>query len=83
MAVYAGLGFVQALLTFFLTFTFTYVVFSPVPTSSSLHQHSLLALAAGSNLFRTALRSILHSPSSFFDTTPMGRCRRPSTSLAF
>ncbi|KAJ7207028.1 hypothetical protein C8J57DRAFT_1484714 [Mycena rebaudengoi] len=56
MAVYAGLGFAQALLTFFLTFTFT-----------------LLALAAGSNLFRTALRSILHSPSSFFDTTPMGR----------
>ncbi|KAJ7284355.1 multidrug resistance-associated ABC transporter [Mycena rebaudengoi] len=56
MAVYAALGFAQALLTFFLTFTFT-----------------LLALAASSNLFRTALGSILHSPSSFFDTTPMGR----------
>ncbi|KAJ7284389.1 multidrug resistance-associated ABC transporter [Mycena rebaudengoi] len=56
MAIYAALGFAQAVLTFFLIFSFT-----------------LLALVASTNLFKVALGSILHSPSSFFDTTPMGR----------
>ncbi|KAF9500249.1 multidrug resistance-associated ABC transporter [Pleurotus eryngii] len=34
---------------------------------------SFAALIAGFNLFRAALKAVLHSPTSFFDTTPMGR----------
>ncbi|KAJ8457503.1 hypothetical protein ONZ45_g18288 [Pleurotus djamor] len=34
---------------------------------------SFAALIAGFNMFRTALRAVLRSPTSFFDTTPMGR----------
>ncbi|KAK7691491.1 hypothetical protein QCA50_004890 [Cerrena zonata] len=34
---------------------------------------SVIALWAGLRLFRTALFSVLRSPISFFDTTPMGR----------
>ncbi|KAK7052301.1 multidrug resistance-associated ABC transporter protein [Favolaschia claudopus] len=34
---------------------------------------ALASLAASLNLFKTALAHVLRSPSSFFDTTPMGR----------
>ncbi|KAJ4474268.1 multidrug resistance-associated ABC transporter [Lentinula aciculospora] len=56
MAVYAALGFAQALFTFLLSFSF-----------------AIAGLIASLNLFQTALRHVLRSPISFFDTTPMGR----------
>lgn len=34
--------------------------------------HSLSSLIASFNLFRAALSGVLRSPTSFFDTTPMG-----------
>lgn len=34
---------------------------------------ALASLIAGLNLFKAALRGVLRSPASFFDTTPMGR----------
>ncbi|KAF9527181.1 ATP-dependent bile acid permease [Crepidotus variabilis] len=33
----------------------------------------ILGLAASLNLYRNALKGVLYSPTSFFDTTPMGR----------
>ncbi|KAJ7461221.1 multidrug resistance-associated ABC transporter [Mycena latifolia] len=56
MAVYAGLGFAQALFSFLTSFAF-----------------ALVSLKASLTLFKAALAHILRSPSSFFDTTPMGR----------
>lgn len=34
---------------------------------------SIIGLIASLRLFRSALKGVLHSPVSFFDTTPMGR----------
>ncbi|KAJ2916152.1 hypothetical protein MD484_g4261, partial [Candolleomyces efflorescens] len=56
MGVYAGLGAAQAIITWGLTFSFTFA-----------------CLTASLNLFITALNGVLRSPTSFFDTTPMGR----------
>jgi ATP-binding cassette, subfamily C (CFTR/MRP), member 1 len=33
-----------------------------------------MTLAAGLRLFKAALNGVLRSPTSFFDTTPMGAC---------
>ncbi|KZS99451.1 uncharacterized protein LAESUDRAFT_625551, partial [Laetiporus sulphureus 93-53] len=35
--------------------------------------HSLASLYAGLRMFEKAWNSMLHSPVSFFDATPMGR----------
>ncbi|KAJ7148941.1 multidrug resistance-associated ABC transporter [Mycena crocata] len=56
MAVYAALGFAQAIFSFLTTFAF-----------------AVASLVASLNLFKAALAHVLRSPSSFFDTTPMGR----------
>ncbi|KAH6879600.1 cadmium ion transporter [Coprinopsis sp. MPI-PUGE-AT-0042] len=56
IAVYAGFGASEALVTFLLCFSFF-----------------VMGLIASLHLFKSALSGILHSPLSFFDTTPMGR----------
>lgn len=56
MAVYAGFGFAEALLTLVLSFTF----FAG-------------GLVGSLRMYKAALKGILRSPLSFFDTTPMGR----------
>ncbi|KAH6879589.1 cadmium ion transporter [Coprinopsis sp. MPI-PUGE-AT-0042] len=56
MAVYAGFGASEAVVTFLLAFSFF-----------------AMGLIASLRLFKSALSGILHSPLSFFDTTPMGR----------
>jgi hypothetical protein len=36
--------------------------------------HSIISLHAGFSMFKAALSGVLFSPTSFFDTTPMGEC---------
>jgi ATP-binding cassette subfamily C (CFTR/MRP) protein 1 len=74
MSVYAGLGVAQAILSFMLSFSFSYVSIS-VDSSSPTEAdglYSLSSLVASLTLFRAALSGVLRSPASFFDTTPMG-----------
>ncbi|RDB25946.1 Multidrug resistance-associated protein 1 [Hypsizygus marmoreus] len=56
MAVYAGFGAAQAVISFILSFAFAY-----------------MSLFASLSLFKASLTSVLRSPISFFDTTPIGR----------
>ncbi|KNZ81013.1 Multidrug resistance-associated protein 1 [Termitomyces sp. J132] len=61
MAVYAGLGVAQALFSCLLSLAFSDSLFS------------LMCLVGSLRLFKAALKGVLGSPVSFFDTTPMGR----------
>jgi ATP-binding cassette subfamily C (CFTR/MRP) protein 1 len=47
-----------------------YSIVNTLLTSSALH--SIASLIASLNLFKAALKAVLRSPTSFFDTTPMG-----------
>ena len=66
-------GVVQAVFTWGLSFCITYVC-SLLPAFSHLITlFSFACLTASLNLFRAALKGVMRSPVSFFDTTPMGR----------
>jgi hypothetical protein len=74
MAVYAGLGLAQAFFSFLTSFAFACVrLFLHLRRLLMLTIRSLASLMASLSLFKTALAHVLRSPSSFFDTTPMGR----------
>lgn len=72
MAVYASFGAASALFMFLLSFSFACVFAILSLMSLLIFSFSILSLAASLSLFRTALTAVLRSPTSFFDTTPMG-----------
>ena len=76
MGTYAGLGVGIAIFSFIFSFFMRYVqhrIPASRSTSTELMPFSIITLWAGLRLFRSALSSVLRSPISFFDTTPMGR----------
>lgn len=69
------LGFGQAVFAFLLTWALAWVLETLMERIAMLNSGwtSLIGIHSSLNLFTSALKSVLASPVSFFDTTPLGR----------
>lgn len=75
MGTYAATGVGVGLFAFCLSYMIRCDLLTsrPVPHIADCYRCSLTSLSAGFNMFKSSLSAVLHSPVSFFDTTPMGK----------
>jgi ATP-binding cassette subfamily C (CFTR/MRP) protein 1 len=72
MGAYAGLGAATAVTSFAVSYAFRYTRHFACRNKQLILCFSLMSVTAGFSMFRASLNGVLHSPVSWFDTTPVG-----------
>lgn len=73
MGTYAALGVASGIFSFILSLTIRLVSISSCSWRCSDRVRSMASLTAGLQMFKDAFTTVIRSPVSFFDTTPLGK----------
>ena len=72
MGTYAALGVASGVFAFILSLIVWWVYITSCSWGCSDRVHSMAGLTAGLRIFKDAFTTVIRSPVSFFDTTPLG-----------